>query len=88
LKITVIYSSLTDLAVALGLGATTSPGPAQLFFTSPSYEAITAFPLAIIPTFLVPLSILLHLISLRYRFTGTVRSRLNEKTLVQASGQR
>lgn len=57
---------LADLVVAVALGATASPGAAQLFLTTPSAEAMTAFPMALIPTFLVPLSIGLHLVSLRY----------------------
>jgi hypothetical protein len=57
---------LADLGLALFLGATTAPGPVQLFSTTPTSELITAFPLAIIPAFLVPLSVLLHLVSLRY----------------------
>lgn len=77
---------LADLAVALTLGPMTIPGPFQIFFTSPTSEAATAFPLAIIPTFIVPLSILLHLVSLRYLFSSAARSSGNEKTLVQASG--
>lgn len=77
---------LTDLAVAIGLGAATSPGPVQLFITTPTSEAITAFPLAIIPTFFVPVSILLHLVSLRYLFSNPIKSSLKEKALVRASG--
>jgi hypothetical protein len=57
---------LADLAVAVSLGAMTTPGAAQLFITTPTSEALTAFPMAIIPTFLVPLSIGLHVVSLRY----------------------
>lgn len=57
---------LGDLALAVFLGATTTPGAAHVFFTTPSAEAMTAFPMAIIPTFLVPLSIGLHVVSLRY----------------------
>jgi len=59
---------LLDLAVAVGLGVTTTP-PTQVFFTTPTSVAITAFPLAIIPAFLVPLSIVLHFVSLRYLLT-------------------
>ena len=57
---------LADLALAVFLGATTTPGAAQLFFPTPTSEAMTAFPMAIIPTFLVPLSVGLHVVSLRY----------------------
>jgi hypothetical protein len=57
---------LADLALAISLGVTASPGPTQLFFTTPTAAAMTAFPMALIPTFLVPLSIGLHLVSLRF----------------------
>jgi hypothetical protein len=54
-----------DLVVALTLGVTTNPGPANLFHTVPSSQAIAAFPLVLIPTFLVPLALTLHYASLR-----------------------
>jgi len=65
---------LADLALAVFLGATTTPGAAHIFFTTPSSEAMTAFPMAIIPTFLVPLSIGLHVISLRYLLSARGRT--------------
>jgi hypothetical protein len=55
---------LTDLIVAIVLGVTTNPGAAHLFDTVPTSEAMTQFPMALIPTFLVPLAITLHVISL------------------------
>jgi hypothetical protein len=55
---------LADLVVAVGLGIMTSPGPAQVFRTTPTSELITQFPLALVPTFLVPLAVVLHVISL------------------------
>lgn len=55
---------ITDLIVALTTGFLSSPSPLQMFaFGSPN-ELIGAFPLAMIPVFAVPLSILLHLASL------------------------
>jgi len=71
---------LLDLAVAVGLGVTTNPGATQLFFTLPTSEAMTAFPTAIIPTFLMPLSILLHLVSLRHLVSAPARSGFDGKT--------
>jgi len=65
---------LADLALAVFLGATTTPGAAHLFFTTPSAEAMTAFPMAIIPTFLVPLSIGLHVVSFRYLLSARRRT--------------
>ena len=61
---------LADLVVAVGLGVTTSPGPAQLFHTSPTSELATHFPLALVPTFLVPLAFMLHIVSLWQLFGG------------------
>ena len=57
---------LLDLVVAIGLGATTNLGPIQIFHTNPSAAVMTAFPMALVPTFLVPLSMVLHVLSLRY----------------------
>lgn len=53
---------MTDLIVAVGLGVTTNPGPAQLFHTIPTSVLITRFPLALVPTFLVPLAFMIHLV--------------------------
>jgi hypothetical protein len=56
---------LADLAIALTMGFITSPSPFQLAsFDRPS-GLIAMFPLALIPVFAVPLSILLHLASLQ-----------------------
>ena len=55
---------LCDLVVAIGLGVTTSSGPAQLFHTTPTAEIMTRFPMALVPTYLVPLAFVLHIVSL------------------------
>ena len=58
------YFGIADLVVAVATGFLTSPSPFQLFaFESPN-ELISIFPLVLIPTFLVPLSVLLHFASL------------------------
>ena len=55
---------LADLVVAVTTGFLSSPSPIQkLAFDNPN-TLITAFPLVMIPVFLVPLAILLHLASL------------------------
>jgi hypothetical protein len=64
---------LADLALAVFLGTTTNPGRLALFPTTPTSEVMAAFPMAVIPTFLVPLSIGLHLVSLRYLLSGRTR---------------
>lgn len=56
---------LADLVVAVGTGVLTSPSPLQLFaFGNPS-ELVSIYPLVLVPTFLVPVSVLMHLASLR-----------------------
>jgi len=55
---------IVDLIVAVTTGFITSPSPLQLFaFVLPN-ELISAFPLVLIPTYLVPASVLLHVASL------------------------
>jgi hypothetical protein len=56
---------IADLVVAVTTGFLTSPSPLQMAaFDRPS-TLITVFPLSLIPVFAVPLSILLHIASLR-----------------------
>jgi uncharacterized membrane protein len=51
-----------------------NPGPVQLFRTTPSAVLITEFPMALIPTFVVPLSMVLHVLSLRDLFRARTAS--------------
>jgi hypothetical protein len=55
---------IADLAVAVGTGFMTSPSALQVAAFDLPNLMITAFPLALVPGFAVPLSILLHLASL------------------------
>ena len=55
---------LADLVVAVTTGFLSSPSPIQLFAFDNPNTLITAFPLVMIPVFLVPLAVLLHLASL------------------------
>lgn len=66
---------MADLIIAVGLGIMTSPGPARLFHTMPTSELATQFPLALVPTFLVPLAFALHVISLWQLLGGRWVSR-------------
>src|SRR5882724_12394492 len=68
---------LLDLVVAIGLGVTTNPGPAQLFHTTPSAELLTRFPLALVPGFLVPLAFMVHFVSLWQLRKGATRAERN-----------
>jgi len=56
--------ALADLAVGVATGVLAAPGRfPQLAFDAPT-SLITAFPLVLIPAFLVPVSVLLHVLSL------------------------
>ena len=50
--------------MAVTTGFLSSPSPIQLFAFDNPNTLITAFPLVMIPVFLVPLAVLLHLASL------------------------
>jgi hypothetical protein len=55
---------LIDLVEAVGLGLITSPSPLQLTAFDAPNELISMFPLALVPVYLVPLAVILHLASL------------------------
>jgi hypothetical protein len=59
------FFGIVDLVVAVGTGLLTSPSPLQMLAFDAPNELISAFPLVMVPVFLVPLSILLHLASLK-----------------------
>jgi hypothetical protein len=56
---------LVDLVVALIIGFAAAPAVVRLLLVSPSTEAISLLPLALIPATVVPLAAALHLLSLR-----------------------
>jgi hypothetical protein len=56
---------IADLIVAVTTGFLSSPSRFQIFALGAPNTLITAFPLVMIPIFLVPLAILLHLASLK-----------------------
>jgi hypothetical protein len=55
---------LADLVVAVAIGFATAPSPLQLAAFDNPNVLISTFPLVLIPVFLVPLSVLLHIASL------------------------
>jgi len=52
---------IADLIAAIGLGATSSPGPLRLIFAEPSSAIMTTLPWLLIPGFLVPLLVAVHI---------------------------
>jgi hypothetical protein len=55
---------IADLTVAVSTAFLTAPSAFQMFAFERPNQLISMFPLVLIPTFLVPLAILLHIISL------------------------
>jgi hypothetical protein len=58
------FLGIADLVVAVTTGILTAPSRLQLLAFDRPNELISAFPLVMIPVFLVPLAVLLHLASL------------------------
>lgn len=58
------WFGIGDLAIAVATGFASSPSLLQPFAVEPPNLLISLFPLVLIPIFLVPLSILLHIASL------------------------
>ena len=70
---------LADLVIAVSAGFLTSPSPFQLFAFEAPNELITTFPLVLVPVFLVPVSVLLHLASLTKLHRDALRDNPREK---------
>jgi hypothetical protein len=68
---------IADLVLAIAMGAMTSPGRAHLFALAAPNLLISSYPLVMIPTFAVPLALMLHGIVLwRLRREGAPSGRL------------
>jgi hypothetical protein len=65
---------LVDLIVAVSSGITHSSGPLGLFRSGPSTDAMALYPFSLIPTFLVPLAVMLHARSLKVYSTAPASS--------------
>jgi hypothetical protein len=56
---------IVDLVTAITIGFLSTPGPWQLIVQNPPNTLITTYPTVMIPAFAVPLSLMLHALSLR-----------------------
>jgi len=59
------YLGLLDLLDAVAMGVTHANSPIGIFAQSVSMHPMTEYPLSLIPTWVVPLAIILHLRSLQ-----------------------
>jgi hypothetical protein len=68
---------IADLVVAIAMGAMTSPGQAHLLAFDTPNLLMTAYPLVMVPTFAVPLALMLHgLVLWRLRRGAAATGRL------------
>lgn len=70
-KIVMIFWNLFSLALLLNIfitGILSAPTPFQQFFAEPGTAILMKFPFVLLPAFLVPIALLLHLLSLRKLF--------------------
>jgi hypothetical protein len=68
---------IADLVVAIAMGAMTSPGQAHLLAFDAPNLLISSYPLVMVPTFAVPLALMLHgLVLLRLRRGAAATGRL------------
>jgi hypothetical protein len=56
---------ILDLIIAITIGFLTAPGPLQLIVQNPPNTLIGTYPTVMIPAFAVPISLMLHALSLR-----------------------
>ena len=59
------YLGIADLTLAIILGVTTFPKPFQVLPSQPDNSLIGSRPVVVVPLFAVPLSLLIHLLTLR-----------------------
>jgi hypothetical protein len=69
-RLTLVWNALgfLDLVTAIGLGATSAPGPIQIFTGPPDSAIMTTLPWLLIPAFLVPSYMFFHIV-IFYRLT-------------------
>ena len=75
---------LLDLATATVLGLLTVPG-LHILQTTPTSALLVASPLTIIPTFCVPIYVLLHLVSLRFLAASRSVAQASQTVKLEAS---
>jgi hypothetical protein len=65
LAITFHALGLLDLVMAVTLGVTSAPGALQVFTAQPNTVPMTVLPEVLVPTFLLPIGVIIHITALR-----------------------
>ncbi len=76
---------LVDFVNAAALGLATTPGPLHALQTNPTSVLFWMQPLAIVPIFMVPIYVLLHLVSLRYVVASRSKAMFSHALKLEAS---
>jgi hypothetical protein len=76
-------AGIADFVIAIVLGTMTSPTPYELLANAQPNALVSRFPLVLVPTFGVPVSMILHAIALR-RLT-TPRASPSRRELTPAA---
>ncbi|HEY4028180.1 MAG TPA: MFS transporter [Candidatus Dormibacteraeota bacterium] len=77
---------IVDLLVAVTLAVITGPGPTHLITTQPSTLALLTTPQVLVPAFIVPLALLMHVASLRGLLSRRTVLTAGPTTAMAASG--
>jgi hypothetical protein len=64
---------ISDLVAAIALGTLSAPGPLQMFAAPPTSAIMTALPWLIVPGFIVPSLVFIHVV-IFYRLAGAENS--------------
>jgi len=75
---------LLDFINAAVLGLATAPGSLHLLQTSPTSAFLLMQPLAIVVTFMVPVYMLLHLVSVRYVVASRSKATFSHAVKLEA----
>ena len=76
---------LLDFINAAVLGLATAPGPLHALQTNPTSALLLEQPLVIVVTFMVPVYMLLHLVSLRYLVASRSKATFSSAVKLEAS---
>ena len=76
---------LLDFINAAALGLATAPGPFHVLPTNPTSALLLQQPLVMVVTFMVPVYVLLHLVSMRYLLASRSRAPSSLAVKLQAS---
>ena len=76
---------LPDFINAAVLGLATAPGPLHILQTNPTSAQLLTQPLVIVVTFMVPVYMLPHLVSLRYLVASRIKATFLHPVKLEAS---